>query len=90
MEALIAGLVILVLVFLFLGAGTWVFAGLLMDLTGQPFVDNYDAATIQDAGTYNGKIYEINLTDEEKALLQKSADAVQELVDVLKPKLDSL
>jgi tripartite ATP-independent transporter DctM subunit len=30
MEALIAGLVILVLVFLFLGAGTWVFAGLLL------------------------------------------------------------
>jgi len=30
MEALIAGLVILVLVFLFLGSGTWVFAGLLL------------------------------------------------------------
>ncbi len=30
MEALIAGLVILVLIFFFLGAGTWVFAGLLL------------------------------------------------------------
>lgn len=36
-------------------------AGLLMDLTDQPFVSNYDAATIADAGTYNGKVYEINL-----------------------------
>jgi malate dehydrogenase len=32
------------------------------------------------------KIYEIKLTDEEHALLKKSADAVQELVDVLKKK----
>lgn len=36
-------------------------AGLLMDLTGQPFVNNYDANAIKDAGTYNGKVYEINL-----------------------------
>lgn len=36
-------------------------AGLLMDLTDQPFVSNYDAATIADAGSYNGKVYEINL-----------------------------
>ncbi|MFP5343920.1 MAG: ABC transporter substrate-binding protein [Candidatus Limnocylindria bacterium] len=36
-------------------------AGLLMDLTDQPFVQNYDAAAIADAGTYNGKVYEINL-----------------------------
>ena len=32
------------------------------------------------------KIYEIKLTAEEQALLQKSADSVQELVDVLKKK----
>lgn len=36
-------------------------AGLLMDLTGQPFVSNYDAATIADASTYNDKVYGINL-----------------------------
>lgn len=36
-------------------------AGLLMDLTDQPFVANYDDATIADAGTYNGKVYSINL-----------------------------
>ncbi len=36
-------------------------AGLLMDLTGQPFVQKYDAAAVKDAGTYNGKVYEINL-----------------------------
>ncbi len=32
------------------------------------------------------KIYELKLTDEEKAMLTKSAGAVKELVDVLKPK----
>lgn len=36
-------------------------AGLLMDLTDQPFVANYDEATIADAGTYNGRVYSINL-----------------------------
>ncbi len=40
---------------------TLIDAGLLMDITDQPFVQNYDTATIQDAGTYNGKVYEINL-----------------------------
>src|SRR5262249_52071618 len=33
------------------------------------------------------KIYEIKLTEHEKAMLAKSAGAVQELVDVLKPKM---
>jgi raffinose/stachyose/melibiose transport system substrate-binding protein len=36
-------------------------AGSLMDLTDQPFVDLYDESAITDAGTYNGKVYEINL-----------------------------
>lgn len=36
-------------------------AGLLMDLTDQPFVANYDEATIRDAGTYNERVYQINL-----------------------------
>jgi raffinose/stachyose/melibiose transport system substrate-binding protein len=36
-------------------------AGLLMDLTDQPFVKNYDPAAIKDSGTYNGKVYAINL-----------------------------
>ncbi|MBE2266656.1 MAG: extracellular solute-binding protein, partial [Anaerolinea sp.] len=36
-------------------------AGLLMDLTDQPFVANYDEATIADAGTYNGRVYQVNL-----------------------------
>jgi malate dehydrogenase len=35
------------------------------------------------------KIYEIKLTDEEKQALLKSAAAVQELIDVLKPKMAS-
>jgi raffinose/stachyose/melibiose transport system substrate-binding protein len=35
-------------------------AGMVMDLSDQPFVKNYDAAALKDAGTYNGKIYEIN------------------------------
>jgi malate dehydrogenase len=33
------------------------------------------------------KIYEIKLTAEEKAMLDKSAAAVQELIDILKPKM---
>lgn len=36
-------------------------AGLLMDLTGQDFLANYDAPTINDAGSYNGKVYAVNL-----------------------------
>lgn len=36
-------------------------AGLLMDLTDQPFVKNYAPAANADAGTYNGKIYAVNL-----------------------------
>jgi raffinose/stachyose/melibiose transport system substrate-binding protein len=40
---------------------TLIEAGLLLDLTGQPFVDNYDEATIRDAGSYDGKVYSINL-----------------------------
>lgn len=36
-------------------------AGLLTDLTGQPFVANYAPSSTQDAGTYNGKIYQVNL-----------------------------
>lgn len=36
-------------------------AGLLMDITDQPFTKNYDEATLKDAGSYNGKVYEINL-----------------------------
>ena len=33
------------------------------------------------------KIYELNLAEDESAALKKSADAVQELVDVLEPHL---
>jgi raffinose/stachyose/melibiose transport system substrate-binding protein len=36
-------------------------AGLLMDLTDQPFIKNYAENAIKDAGTYNDKVYEINL-----------------------------
>lgn len=36
-------------------------AGLLMDLTGQPFVDNYDQAAIEQGGSFNGKVYSLNL-----------------------------
>ncbi len=40
---------------------TLIDAGLLMDITDQPFIKNYDASAIKDAGTYNGKVYETNL-----------------------------
>ena len=36
-------------------------AGLLMDITDQPFVANYDPTATKDAGTYNDKVYAINL-----------------------------
>ena len=40
---------------------TLVDAGSLLDITDQPFVANYDPAAIRDAGTYNDKVYAINL-----------------------------
>ena len=36
-------------------------AGLLLDITDQPFVQNYDEASITDAGSYNGRVYQVNL-----------------------------
>lgn len=36
-------------------------AGLLMDLSDQSFIANYDSATIADAGSYNGGVYQVNL-----------------------------
>jgi raffinose/stachyose/melibiose transport system substrate-binding protein len=40
---------------------TLIDAGLLMDISDQPFIKNYDASAIKDAGTYKDKVYEINL-----------------------------
>lgn len=40
---------------------TLIEAGYLMDLTDQAFIKNYDEATLQDAGSYNGKVYSVNL-----------------------------
>jgi raffinose/stachyose/melibiose transport system substrate-binding protein len=40
---------------------TLIEAGYLLDLTGQPFLDNYYPSSLEDAGTYNGKVYQINL-----------------------------
>ena len=40
---------------------TLIEAGYLLDISDQPFINNYDEATIQDAGSYNGKVYSINL-----------------------------
>jgi raffinose/stachyose/melibiose transport system substrate-binding protein len=40
---------------------TLIEAGYLMDLTGQPFLDNYYDSANQDAGSYDGKVYQINL-----------------------------
>ena len=36
-------------------------AGLLLDITDQPFVQNYDEASISQAGTYNDRVYQVNL-----------------------------
>jgi raffinose/stachyose/melibiose transport system substrate-binding protein len=40
---------------------TLIEAGLLSDLTGQPFLDNYDEAATADAGSWDGGIYSVNL-----------------------------
>jgi raffinose/stachyose/melibiose transport system substrate-binding protein len=40
---------------------TLVDAGQLLDITGQPFVANYDPAATAAAGTYNDKVYAVNL-----------------------------
>ena len=40
---------------------TLVDAGQLLDLTDQPFVANYDPAATAAAGTYDGKVYAVNL-----------------------------
>jgi raffinose/stachyose/melibiose transport system substrate-binding protein len=40
---------------------TLIEAGYLLDLTGQPFLDNYYPAANADAGTYNDTVYQINL-----------------------------
>jgi raffinose/stachyose/melibiose transport system substrate-binding protein len=40
---------------------TLIEAGYFLDISDQAFVKNYDDATIQDAGSYNGKVYAVNL-----------------------------
>lgn len=37
----------------------WIDSGLIADLSDQPFVKNYEASDIEQAGTYNGKVYAI-------------------------------
>jgi len=39
---------------------TLIEAGMLLELTGQPFLKNYDASAVKDAGSFNGKVYEVN------------------------------
>jgi raffinose/stachyose/melibiose transport system substrate-binding protein len=40
---------------------TLIEAGYLLDISDQPFIKNYDEATIKDAGSHNGKVYAVNL-----------------------------
>ncbi len=40
---------------------TLIEAGYLLDITDQPFVKYFDEPTIKDAGSYNGKVYQVNL-----------------------------
>ena len=39
---------------------TLIEAGLLMDLSSQPFLKYYDPSAVRDAGSFNGKVYEVN------------------------------
>lgn len=40
---------------------TLIQAGLLLDITDEPFVAFYDDATIEQAGSYEGRVYSVNL-----------------------------
>jgi raffinose/stachyose/melibiose transport system substrate-binding protein len=40
---------------------TLIDAGLLLDITDEPWVDYYDEASIEQAGTANGRVYSVNL-----------------------------
>jgi raffinose/stachyose/melibiose transport system substrate-binding protein len=40
---------------------TLIEAGLLLDITDEPWVQNYDEASIQQAGTFNDRVYSVNL-----------------------------
>jgi len=40
---------------------TLIESGLLLDLTDQPFLENYDPSSYGDAGTYDGRVYSISL-----------------------------
>lgn len=40
---------------------TLIEAGLLMDLTDEAFVQNYDEAAITEGGSYDGRVYSVNL-----------------------------
>ncbi len=40
---------------------TLIEAGYLMDISDQPFVSNYAESAITDAGSYDGKVYQVNL-----------------------------
>jgi raffinose/stachyose/melibiose transport system substrate-binding protein len=36
-------------------------AGLVLDITDEPFVQNFDEASIRDAGTFNDRVYAVNM-----------------------------
>ncbi len=40
---------------------TLIEAGLILDITDEPWVQNYDAASIAQAGTFNDRVYSVNL-----------------------------
>ena len=65
------------------GSGGERASGLLMDSV--IMTDNLATAKLGAQGIE--KIFEVNLTEDERAALLKSAAAVQELVDVMAPKL---
>ena len=40
---------------------TLIEAGLLMDLTDEPFIKNYDEASLEQGGSFDGRVYSVNL-----------------------------
>ncbi|HSF87006.1 MAG TPA: ABC transporter substrate-binding protein [Acidimicrobiia bacterium] len=43
------------------GWQTMIEAGLLLDITDEPWVQNYDQPSIEQAGTFDGRVYSVNL-----------------------------
>jgi raffinose/stachyose/melibiose transport system substrate-binding protein len=54
-------------------------AGLIMDITDEPFVQNFDEPSIRDAGTFNDRVYAINFGRQAFSGMFTNTDLLAEL-----------